>query len=286
MGSRGSGYGDDSNNRRRRREESAEPEEQQTPTATTAEPTLTDAERMQNAFYAKSKQEADNNLVTETQRVWPTLTDEEKIAVRSYSGKLAGELNRYLWDGTEPYGSGTTTGEFYGGDIMTPLDQMTSALNKSELQQDTMLERGMSKKHLLNFLGISDTAEIDDLIDSGAVRTHKGFMSTTSGDIPGSLAKGDNVLLKVFAPKGTKGMYINPVSKFGDGLFKVGHKKILGMSGKIVKIPQIEQDWDGKSHHAFGSEIETILQRGLDFKVMGKESKNGKLIVTVAVVSK
>ena len=240
-----------------------------------------DEERMKNAFNAKSAKEADGKLLPELQRAWTTLTDDEKIAVRSYTGKLAKELNTYLWSGKEVHGGNDNiTDQYYKGDVQQPLDLLTSALNKSSLKQDTWLERGISMDELFNFLEIKDVFDIADLIDSGETRKHKGFMSTTSGDIKGSMANwvGD-VKLKVFAPKGTKGMYINPVSKFGDKLLEIGHD-VVGNH----KVSKINKDWDGKTSYASGSEIETLLQRGLNFRVLGQETQNGKLVVTVAVV--
>ena len=192
-------------------EQNSEPEpESTTETTTETNETTTgnasNAERMANAMYAKSSKQADDALLPELQRAWPTLTDEEKIVIRSYTGKLAGELNTYLWEGKEVHGGyDNITDTYYQGDVMTPLDLLTSALNKSSLQQDTWLERGIGKNELFKMLGINDASEISDVIDSGEIRTHQGFMSTSSGDFP-SYAKSHEVLLKVFAPKGTKGM--------------------------------------------------------------------------------
>lgn len=245
-----------------------------------------DSERMQNGFYAKNAKEADSMLLPETQRVWSSLTDPEKIIVRSYSGKLAGELNSYLWSGIEKHGGyDNITDTYYEGDVHQPLDLLTSALNKSSLQQDTWLERGIPESHLLNFFGISNVSEIDDLIADKKVVTHKGFMSTSSGSIAGSMANwAGDVKLKVFAPKGTKGMYINPVSKYGDKLLDIGFNTVSTLTG-TKKVSKIIKDWDGKTSKASGAEIETILQRGLDFMVIGQEKENGKLVVTIAVVN-
>ena len=238
-----------------------------------------DTERLKNAFNAKTKKQADSQLLPSLQEAWQNMTEQEKIAVRSYTGKLAGELNSYLWNGQKP-GSYSTTDEYYDGDIQKPLDYLTNALNKSELKQDTWLERGISMERLYSMLEINDTFEIADLITDGDVKTHKGFMSTSSGDIPNSYAKGHSVLLKVFAPKGTKGMYVNPVSKFGDNQLGLGSTTVNGHT-----VSKLLHDWDGKTSKLQGGEVETILQRGLNFKVVGQETNNGKLTVTIAIVN-
>lgn len=264
-----------------RRESEPEPETNNTENNA---PSPYSQDRLDNGFNAKTAKAADNKLLPETQRVWKDLTDQEKIVVRSYSGKLAGELNTYLWEGKEVHGGyDNITDTYYEGDVHQPLDLLTSAINKSELKQDTWLERGIDMDQLHSFFGINDVAEITDVINEGKIVTHKGFMSTTSGDIQHSYAKGHGVLLKIFAPKGTKGMYVNPVSKYGDKLFQIGYNNVVGAYGKMKKVSKIEQDWDGQTSHAYGSEIETILQRGLNFRVLKQEVDKGKLVVTIAV---
>ena len=70
--------------------------------------------------------------------------------------------------------------------------------------------------------------------------------------------------MNIFAPKGTKMMYVEPFSGFGHG---AGRR------------------WDGiAKQSSFGTELETILQQGANLKVAKIERKNGTLYIDFDVV--
>ena len=72
------------------------------------------------------------------------------------------------------------------------------------------------------------------------------------------------VLLNVYAPKGTKMMYVEPFSAFGNG------------SGRT---------WDGISKQShFGTEAEMLVQRGTKFRVTKVEKSNGIIYVDMEVI--
>ena len=269
--------------RREQERRESEPEPDTNNTGNNA-PSPYSQDRKDNALWAKTKKDASDALLPETSRAWAQMTDEEKIVVRSYSGKLAGELNEYLREGLNPSTFGTTTGEFYENNIQTPLDLLTSAIDKSTLQQDTWLQRGMDKSALKKMLGINNFSEIQTLIQDGEILQDKGFMSTSSGKGIASYSDNKPVIVNVYAPKGTKGLYINPISKYGDELVKIGHDTIVGDFGYTKKVPKLIQDWDGHTSHLYGAEQETILQRGMKYRVTKYENNGGKIFLDIEII--
>ena len=94
----------------------------------------------------------------------------------------------------------------------------------------------------------------------GKVVTEHGFMSM--GSSKGSGFSGD-IVLNVYTPAGTKMMYVEPFSAFGDG------------DGRR---------WDGVSRQDyFGSELETILQQGSQFNITKIERTYGTLFFDIEV---
>ena len=68
----------------------------------------------------------------------------------------------------------------------------------------------------------------------------------------------------IYAPKGTKMLYCEPFSAYGNG---DGRK------------------WDGVSgQHSFGYEFEMLIQRGTKFKITKIEKKGNKLYIDMEVV--
>ena len=96
----------------------------------------------------------------------------------------------------------------------------------------------------------------------GKTFVEHGFMSCGSTKGKGFTA---NIKMSIYAPKGTKMMYVEPVSKFG-----------CGVKGT---------DWNGQDQQAFSYEDETVIQRETSLKVTEvKRLKNGGLYVRMEVV--
>jgi len=68
----------------------------------------------------------------------------------------------------------------------------------------------------------------------------------------------DEVVLKIFAPKGTKCAYVEPISRNGNGLGR---------------------DWDGvEKQWSFGGELEGLLNCGMKMLITGAQiNKAGKV---------
>ena len=118
-----------------------------------------------------------------------------------------------------------------------------------------------------NFFGISMSdlqnateSELQMLIEKEV--TDYGFFSCGVSKGKGFSSK--PIIMNVYAPRGTKMMYAEPFSAFGNG------------SGR---------SWDGiAKQSSFGSESEIILQQGTKFRITKVERSNGKLYVDLEVV--
>ena len=210
--------------------------------------------RMFVAPREESPETIDNMLREQTGRIWRGLDEESKDALFDYTTSEYESINEQLRFGTD---------NGYEGAI----DKMTSAIQQSTLP-DMWLTRGVNTEGAAAFLGVSERTiqrMLDGLKDpaglAGLDRKDQGFMSCGSTEGKGVLAH--EVEFHIFCPEGTKGLYAEPFSDFGEG-------------GK--------RDWDGVSGQtAFGNELETILQRGTSVRISRAWVENGKLHVECAV---
>ena len=139
-----------------------------------------------------------------------------------------------------------------------------SIINKSTYDKDIWLQRGGGmvelKKFGLSNYDFASEAEIKALL--GKTGTEGAF--TSAGVAKGKGFSGD-VILNIYAPRGTKMMYAEPYSAYGEG------------AGRL---------WDGiKKQMSFGTESEIILQRGTTFRITKIERSGGTWYVDVDVIN-
>jgi hypothetical protein len=156
----------------------------------------------------------------------------------------------------------------------TAIKQMTKLIDRSKYDFDVWLQRGIeSSKGAAEFLGISEDnlrhwsqAEFKkNLVDKEVERTDDGFVSC--GSFKGKGFSG--YIFNIYCPKGTKMMYAEPFSHYGDG----------------AKMRWDSMRLDGKSKQSsFGYEDETIIQRGTTFRVTKVEKKGTDIYFDVEVV--
>ena len=209
-------------------------------------------ERKDDALWAKTAREADSILRPATETAWQDATGAEKNAAYKYtsgSGSFNRPLRGYdgMWNEGSYYGVGNVflDAEGSGQDII----ELTNLIDKTPLQQDTWLQRGVSNTGLAGFLGVDESQlrngtqeELEGLL-LGKVINDPAFMSC--GSSKGAGFNGN--ILNIYCPEGTKALYCEPFSAFG-----AGDKKY----------------WDGKSgQSSFGGELETLLQRNTYFQV-------------------
>jgi hypothetical protein len=151
----------------------------------------------------------------------------------------------------------------------TAIANMTKIIDRSKYDFDIWLQRGLSSSDgAAAFLGISESnlrhwsqAEFHkNLVDKHIERIDRGFVSCGSAKGKGF----SGYIFNIYCPKGTKMMYAEPFSNYGNG-------------GKL--------SWDGKSKQtSFGYEDETIIQRGTTFRVIKVEKKGANIYFDVEVV--
>ena len=235
--------------------------------------------RKDAALWAKSTKEADDALRDVCGDVWKNAPKAERDAIYGYTSSYS-KINEPL-RGIE-YGTNTfkgvgnidfdTIGTNYGGhkrgQVRKQINAMTDIIEKSTYDFDIWLQRGCDYRGMDNFFEISMSdlqnatqAELERLL-LGKTVTDYGFFSC--GVSKGKGFSHKPIIMNVYAPKGTKMMYAEPFSAFGNG------------SGR---------SWDGVSKQSsFGSESEIILQQGTAFRVTKVERTNGKLYVDIEVI--
>lgn len=235
-------------------------------------------ERKNAALWAKTTKEADGALRDTCGEVWRTSPPIQKKAIYEYTSSYS-KFNEPL-RGIE-YGTNTVKGVgnidldsigvsykgFKRGEVRKQINAMTDIIEKSTYDFDIWLQRGCDYRGMDNFFGISMSdlqnateSELQMLIEKEV--TDYGFFSCGVSKGKGFSSK--PIIMNVYAPRGTKMMYAEPFSAFGNG------------SGR---------SWDGiAKQSSFGSESEIILQQGTKFRITKVERSNGKLYVDLEVV--
>lgn len=226
--------------------------------------------RKDAALWAKSPRDADNALRARTGEVWSAASKIEKNAAYEYTRSyhkfnepLRGieyGTNRFLGVGNTDLNAGyAQNGEY--------LNALTDILGKTSYETDVWLQRGVGYSGMDKFFGVDmsvlTSGTEDDLKSAllGKEITEYGFMSC--GSSKGRGFSGD-ILLNIYAPSGTKMMYVEPFSAFGQG---------DGLS------------WDGVSQQSgFGYELETLLQQGTRFRVTKVERTSGTIYMDLDVI--
>lgn len=193
--------------------------------------------RMEHTKRLSDPKEVDGILRKDTEKVWNDLSDNEKYELYRYTFVTSGRVNRQL-RGIQRNAD---------NDMSGCISEITSAINRSSLPQDIWLHRGVSMEAVESMFHIPPADLFDAAEDEAIGRMYRdvtgkdnGFMSCGSAENTGFTDT--PVRLHIFAPKGTKALYVEPFSYYGRG------------SGG---------DWDGsEKQDRFGTELETIINRG------------------------
>lgn len=163
-------------------------------------------------------------------------------------------------------------------DYKMVVQELTKAIDKSSLPEGCFLVRGSDNNGLAgllegNLLSFDDAKNLIDGGDisqikaalEGQVFQNHSFMST--GIAEGTGFSG-SVAYKIYAPQGTKGVYAEPTSYYGN---------TVGMKEEIYK--------KGQSYSSIGREAEVILQRGTSFRITEVKSTGyGGLEINMEVI--
>lgn len=227
-------------------------------------------ERKDNALWTTDQQKVDDILRPPTGKVWQNATDLERESIYKYTHTyhMFNEPLRGYEYGTQRFlgvgGTDLDAGSEHNG---KNLNAMTDIIDKSRLPQDQWFQRGTSTSGAAKFLGIDynllENGTEEELKNAllGTTPTEYGFMSMGSSKGMGFLKP---VIFYVYAPKGTKAMYVEPFSRYGGGA---------------------HLQWDGKSKQSyFGDEFETILQQGTQFRVTRVRRKRDGVHIDIEVI--
>ena len=108
-----------------------------------------------------------------------------------------------------------------------------------------------------------EEADVRAMLVGGVFYNHS-FMSTGIAEGTGF---GGTVAYRIYAPRGTKGIYAEPQSFYGE---------TVGMKAALYKR--------GQSYTYVGSEAEVILQRGTGYRITDIKYSGGHWKVTMEVV--
>lgn len=198
-------------------------------------------DRLLALYESEMVDDADNRLRQYTERIWATLTKEERIILTKYT-----QTYSYL---NEPLRGISYYGARASEEFEHDLPILTRAIEKFAMPQNTVVRRGVSN-FTIDSLGydLGNLKKGDVFVDKGflstAVHRHKGFSESYN--------------LVIVVPKGAKGVYAEPFSHYTD-CYKFDYD-----DGVI---------WDGKSVEKISSEMEWIGQRGCQLKVLKKQGK-------------
>ena len=153
----------------------------------------------------------------------------------------------------------------------------TKAIEKSVLPDGVMLVRGSDKGGFAGMIEGSNFSfnQAEKLLRSGDINKIKQALegqviqnhAFTSTGIASGTGFGGDIAYKIYAPKGTKAIYAEPQSYFGN---------TVGMNAKLYK--------KGQSYRSVGGEAEVILQRGTKFRITKIEGDSYQMTVHMEIV--
>jgi hypothetical protein len=226
--------------------------------------------RKDAAVWSDDKDYVDSKIRDKAGQVWRNAPQTERRAAYKYTSG-SGSFNRPLrgyegsWSNYKGPGKVDLDYEGSGKDI----EYLTKMIDKSTYDHDMWLQRGVTGSGATSFLGLNP-GDLSRLSQSelekrllGVVREDLAFMSTGAAKGQGF---GGDLILNIYAPKGTKMLYCEPFSAY---------------SGSSVGA-----SWDGISKQSyFGHEFEMLIQRGTKYKITKVEKGPwGTVYVDVEVV--
>ena len=225
--------------------------------------------RKDAAVWTTDKKYVDDKVRDKAGQLWRNSTAAKRKAAYQYtagSGPFNRPLRGYQGSWSNFKGVGNVDLNYEGAG--TYIKDLTEMIDQSTYDFDMWLQRGVTGDGATSFLGLNSgdlrrlsQAELEKKL-LGTVREDLAFMST--GAAKGQGFSGD-LILNIYAPKGTKMLYCEPFSAYGNG---------DGSS------------WDGISkQRSFGHEFEMLIQRGTKYKITKVEKGYGTVYVDLEVVS-
>lgn len=257
-----------------------------------------DAATKKAAKNFTSKNAADKFHREYLDEIWDDLDDSEKYGIWEYTrnsnpmnkslsgyhdnwsrGSFIGPLNTD-WGHEDSWRSIPSVFKKFGKDghctYHKAITDTTKAIEKSVLPDGVMLVRGSDKGGFAGMIE-GDIFSFDDakkLLQSGDINKIKSALegqviqnhAFTSTGIASGTGFGGDVAYKIYAPKGTKAIYAEPQSYFGNTI----------SGAKLYK--------KGQSYSSVGNEAEVILQRGTKFRITKIEGSSYQITVHMEIV--
>lgn len=167
------------------------------------------------------------------ERILEKIHEAERRAIIRYTDFWYDDMNDYL--------RGIRTAEDVGSDVVNWCKLAHNGLAKAELAEDTLLYRGMGRNRTLaRALNITEE-ELEIAASDGSLIgmrfREKGLCST---GINANKGWDKPVSLEIVAPKGTKGMYVDPISE------NRGEKEVLLLDNTEFEILEVKDLGYGK----------------------------------------
>ena len=227
--------------------------------------------RKDAALWTSDREKVDGICRGETERVWKTASQEEKVAATRYtegSGGCNRPLRGYKGDWNHYVGIGKVPLDNEGREL--DIHALTALIDKCKAPADIWMNRGIeSLAGVSNFIGI-DQVTLRKMIASGRVGELVGREVTDAGFVSCGTAKGtgfSGTIVNIYAPKGTKMIYAEPFSHFN------------GDSCSSYSL------WDGTGKYDFHREFETIIQRGTKFRITRAYVEYNQLYLDIEVIA-
>jgi hypothetical protein len=213
--------------------------------------------RKDAAMWAKTAKEADEKVRSVLETIWQGSNAHEKLSAYRYTAGSS-YINEHL------------RGQYYSGQYLgkynskKDADALTSIVNKSSYKFDMWVQRGVDANGFKGLFGSDiENISINNLKSIyGKTGIEKAFSSC--GLAKGTGFDSKKIIYNIYCPRGTKMLYAEPYSAFGNG------------SGKT---------WDGKAKQQyFGGEAEMILQRSTKFRIIKAEYSEGRYYIDLEVI--
>lgn len=234
-------------------------------------------ERKDNALWFKdvrNKQhaldDADREMSKYAEENWAIWNNEEKHTAWLYTSGSR-YINEPLF--TKYYGIKTSSYDGSVRDSWSDINRLTTMIDKSKpMQKDMWVVHGEDMAAFRGQFGVSLSGMDDKALQSLVGRTMTNTPFTSCGCAYGGGFSSEAVIMNIYCPKGTKFIYTEPYSFYGDGMYRED-----GMR------------WNGKSRllqgYSCSTENEIILQRGSQFRVTKVEKKNGRFYIDMELIA-
>ena len=226
-------------------------------------------ERKDNAFWTADENEADKYYSVYAEEDWKKWSKEDKHVAYLYTSGSR-YINEPLFD--KYYGQKISPIDNSKRDSWTDINTLTSLINDTKpLQHDVWMQHGEDISAFYGKFKVRldelSTKELKALVGKEGVNTP----FTSCGVREGGGFASEQVIMKIYAPKGTRGIYAEPFSHYGDGYYGTDGLK-----------------WDGtsrqKAGYSPGGEIEFILQRGTKFRILNVRKSGSRFYVDVEII--